>query len=927
MWWKCDLQVATAGWKFTGAGPVDQPEGRAAFSRRWVDALTAEGIQVVALADHHGCSFLEDIRDAAGEKLAVFPGVEVTSASGSDGAHLVFIGPLDAPESRVNELLREVCGFNDDNPPFGPKGEPASSPRSVSTILDNLPEEWLVFAPHALNDNGLASNRTIKGDGRWKALHHDRLMAIDVGDGDAADGDPESWNSRFRRRDLDDFPCLSHLAFIATSDAYDFDRLGERFTWVRMEEPSLEGLRQAFLDYEARLVTSGDARLGQFIDGDPNNVSHAWIEKVSLTELPIADAEVVVEFDPRFNVIVGGRGSGKSTVVAALRHLYASAQQLPDTLAQEAAMFDQEILSPAVLQGTHLLALQTSPQEAVWIADDGSQTTKEQVRLPTDFPVRVVSQKELFERAAGHSASQNLRALVDESLSNAQGWEFDPMPNIEALRAEWAAAVESSLACEATAAEEPAVQARIKELESQVAALDDADATVVRERANDTSRRMRLLRTSIEALASQVQDLEAALPQSDAAEDLDAIENSEAAGQLGVELDEVETVRARLVAGVQSHIAVARAWLEASATWITSTSLAAESAEASEALEQLQRELGSRGLDEKAMKDFEDRLTAENERLQQVKRQAAEIPAAQQRVASAWDALMAVERSINEQRSSLLQEVEKRSANLRFEVVPLGDGDSWVPIAREALGLRADGFLEEVGQIGEWLTDRRLSGSERVQRYELWRDALVKTDFSIVREHLLLRQAWWDRLGKADSAQRLRLAALLPAALLVMSFLREGGDPQVDDDWQEVSHASPGQRSAAMLSFILHHGNEPLVLDQPEDDLDSAWVSSLIIKELRRSRWARQLIVVTHNANIPVLGDCERVIVMENVGGKIGVGDAGAIENVAVRKRIQDVMEGGVEAFVRRERRYDNELSQYRRAMRGMTEKYGQVSK
>jgi ATPase subunit of ABC transporter with duplicated ATPase domains len=246
-------------------------------------------------------------------------------------------------------------------------------------------------------------------------------------------------------------------------------------------------------------------------------------------------------------------------------------------------------------------------------------------------------------------------------------------------------------------------------------------------------------------------------------------------------------------------------------------------------------------------------------------------------------------------------------------------------MARDALGLRSDGFLDEVGLVGGWLTDRGVSDTERVERYELWRDALVSADFARVRSQLQLRQAWWDRLSKADSAQRLRLAASLPAPLLVMSFLREGGTPQVDEDWQEVSHASPGQRSAAMLSFILHHGNEPLVLDQPEDDLDSAWVSSLIIKELRRSRWTRQLIVVTHNANIPVLGDCERVIVMENVGGKVRATEAGPIENVAVRQRIQDVMEGGVEAFVRRERRYDNELSQYRRAMRGMQEKFGQA--
>ena len=134
-----------------------------------------------------------------------------------------------------------------------------------------------------------------------------------------------------------------------------------------------------------------------------------------------------------------------------------------------------------------------------------------------------------------------------------------------------------------------------------------------------------------------------------------------------------------------------------------------------------------------------------------------------------------------------------------------------------------------------------------------------------------------------------------------------------------------------MLSFVLHHGSEPLVLDQPEDDLDTDWISQLIVRELRTSRWSRQLIVVTHNANIPVNGDADRVIVMENIGGNIAVRrtrsefpdgsevdviHTGPIELPAVRTDIQNIMEGGIIAFVNRERKYNNELSTYRAALK-----------
>ncbi len=106
-----------------------------------------------------------------------------------------------------------------------------------------------------------------------------------------------------------------------------------------------------------------------------------------------------------------------------------------------------------------------------------------------------------------------------------------------------------------------------------------------------------------------------------------------------------------------------------------------------------------------------------------------------------------------------------------------------------------------------------------------------------------------------------------------------------------------------MLSFVLHQGTEPLVLDQPEDDLDTEWITQLVIRQLRTSRWTRQLVIVTHNANIPVNADAERVIVLENLGGGVRVrtselGDGtvvvhcGPLENEVVRADIQQIMEG-----------------------------------
>jgi ATPase subunit of ABC transporter with duplicated ATPase domains len=175
-------------------------------------------------------------------------------------------------------------------------------------------------------------------------------------------------------------------------------------------------------------------------------------------------------------------------------------------------------------------------------------------------------------------------------------------------------------------------------------------------------------------------------------------------------------------------------------------------------------------------------------------------------------------------------------------------------------------------------------------------------------------------LESLDEAVRLRLATETADDVALISFLTDGGNPESTGDWQDISQGSPGQRTAAMLGFVLHHGDEPLVLDQPEDDLDTEWISALVVKELRASRTSRQIIVATHNANIPVNGDAERVIVMENIDRTLRIRSSqesenspramhcGAIEIQEVREDIQNIMEGGIKAFVMREQKYNTEV-------------------
>ena len=119
-------------------------------------------------------------------------------------------------------------------------------------------------------------------------------------------------------------------------------------------------------------------------------------------------------------------------------------------------------------------------------------------------------------------------------------------------------------------------------------------------------------------------------------------------------------------------------------------------------------------------------------------------------------------------------------------------------------------------------------------------------------------------------------------------------------DWAAIRQGSQGQRSAALLAFLLAFGDEPLVLDQPEDDLDNHLIYDLIVRQIRENKLRRQLIVVTHNPNVLVNGDAEMVHVLEFREGQCRVAVEGALQQRSLREEVCRVMEGGREAFSRR---------------------------
>ena len=112
--------------------------------------------------------------------------------------------------------------------------------------------------------------------------------------------------------------------------------------------------------------------------------------------------------------------------------------------------------------------------------------------------------------------------------------------------------------------------------------------------------------------------------------------------------------------------------------------------------------------------------------------------------------------------------------------------------------------------------------------------------------------------------------------------------------------------------LLLLDSDAPLIIDQPEDDLDNRFITESIVPKMREEKRRRQFVFATHNANIPVLGDAELILGMTASGsGEVEDGQAriapehqGSIDETPVRELVGQILEGGKDAFEMRRLKY-----------------------
>jgi hypothetical protein len=160
-----------------------------------------------------------------------------------------------------------------------------------------------------------------------------------------------------------------------------------------------------------------------------------------------------------------------------------------------------------------------------------------------------------------------------------------------------------------------------------------------------------------------------------------------------------------------------------------------------------------------------------------------------------------------------------------------------------------------------------------------------------------------------DEGQMLRLISHVTGVEALYALERDISEDEleitmvIDGQPRSVTQMSKGQKATAILPLLLRPAAYPLILDQPEDDLDNRFVYGTLVAAIQKLKAERQLIFVTHNANIPVIGDADQVFVMTmSDQDRASIEVQGTVDQV--KNEILSLLEGGKEAFERRGETY-----------------------
>jgi len=870
--YKSALQVNSYRYNhdYRGGELFDEAE----YNQKIVEICQDESIEVIGLAEHGDVNSTENLRKSLNKAgITVFPGFELCTA---EKIHIICLFPPDRNASWLNQMIGTLQGNA-----FDPNNKTdVSSLRYIEISQKVIDSGGITYAAHVDEKSGLLF------EGSYTNIWKDSklVMGVQINRKSVDDLD-----MKFKQIIKNQDPSYQRDRKVAVINSKDIEK-PETLTdvnatcWIKMDSPCIEGLRQAFLD--------GDSRIR--LNAEKSDDEHSKLLSIQIQSKFFPD-ELELSLNSNLNALIGGRGTGKSTLIECIR--YGMDLGFHSESASNRA---KELLKENFYDGRISITTYSSRYNKIYTVerqygqppvvknDDGSLSN---LAIKDILPeIDIFGQNEIFEFA---EKRENHVKILEKFLPQRDNKISKIQSELSENRAKLLQVFKKLDDLESQKNREKKLRERQKNL--QDLGLDKK----FKEQDIYNRERERILNRSKEESSSireLVNELERVVEESD----LQYLQESSLKDLINKDiLNQLKPIW-------QDYLNALKQSLK----------------QMQDAGQQFEIKAGK--VEEEWSKKFEA-FTEEFEKLirkvpDTAGRKGSDIAREFSTISRELAAAEGVEKDYKRQEKWKNELVKKREALLheldstvreRYELISKKarklnkkelDGKMKIDVQFRGNRSTLKDYLLNLPGIGEkkieWVDEK-----EDLTIRQLVAD-INSEDKKKLKEDYTMTTATAETLLELSREQVLRMEEIVLEESLEIKLNIGSHEEAI---YKDIQGLSSGQKCTAILNLLLLESKDPLVIDQPEDNLDNAFIAENIVSELRKQKETRQFIFSTHNANIPVFGDAEWIAVMEIAQGSAIVKDEhiGSIDNVKLRPMVENILEGGKQAFEMRRLKYN----------------------
>lgn len=848
-YFKCALQVNPSSYASYRGEPVSE---EVTYNNEILKKCRDNGISIVGLANHGNVDSSENLRRLLNESgITVFPGFEIMSA---EKVHMVCLFPEDRSISQLNRYLGAM-GLG-----TAERGNETSSLTCLQIAQKVSEAGGFWYAAHITGDNGIL--KIGKLNTVWQS---NLLVAAQIPDS------TENVDPRYKNIINNTDPQYKRTKPPAYINACDIDKPEDldkesATTLIKMTTPSFQNFVMAFKDPESRIRLNSEIENGYQSILKKMNVYGGYLDGLE------------IDFSDNLVTIIGGRGTGKSTIINFIRYALnifpkdksrrKDFDDMIDHNLGSAARIELVVESNAQFGITYTIIRRYKAEPVVQDSEGNVSSLKVSDILPK---IEIYGQNEIVESVRNPEwvNSVVLRLLsIDPSVTDRIKEAYAALDDNSSEIAQ----LESDLAVDETqSADLPMLQEKLSFYKK---AEIDSKLTVIKQL------------TAEESIFDQFKEIMPISPPSlsplniELRGDNEVAELQSLSNEYNRRLESVQSAYSDLVQWIGSEYAKIRDKWE--------TKKEEKDDEIRDALSNIS------GIQDKTSTEIVTEYTNLLKRVNQaepVQKRIEKNKTAIQKLSKRRNTLIELcRKSWDEYASDVAAQVKKINKSKLKGVVRLS-----VKYRQQKDALLAK--LKTLDGIG----DKSISGIAEYEDLDAFTFADdIRKGMDWLKNKYHLTSATAEKIVSEFTPADIRFIEgfIFPDQFVV--------ELCVNGKYKQMQSLSKGQQCTAILHVVLLENKDPLIIDQPEDNLDNSFIAEDLIAAIRENKIKRQYIFATHNANIPVFGDAELIVSMEeNEGmGIISKGGIGSIDTDTVKDHVVRILEGGEAAFRMREEKY-----------------------